>query len=68
MDDGVPVGVDSDRPVGYADELYALGNAVVPYVAAYAFAGLWERLHGTENSNADPSLDPRQPPLGDLAG
>jgi hypothetical protein len=33
------------KPVGHGDELHALGNAVVPYAAAYAFTVLWERLN-----------------------
>lgn len=34
------------KPPGHADELHALGNAVVEHAAAYAFVVLWDRLHG----------------------
>lgn len=52
VDDGIPAGVAGDgardwiegKPVSHADELHALGNAVVPHAAAFAFSVLWTRL------------------------
>lgn len=45
LDDGPADGMGDDP--AYADKLHLLGNGVVPYQAAVAFAILWDRLHGT---------------------
>jgi DNA (cytosine-5)-methyltransferase 1 len=43
VDDGAADPVDASA---WPDQIYVLGNGVVPQAAAVAFVTLWERLHG----------------------